>query len=82
MKLKAPIQVVQWLNKDASNQAKVQHSIGGAEQAKNVSKQSKTYALGLNLTTWCPYSTGQFLPKMGIEPIQPNFIPLHYHSAT
>ena len=27
MKLKAAIQVAGWLNKDASNQAKVQHSI-------------------------------------------------------
>ena len=33
MKLKAAIQVAEWLNEDVSNQAKVQHSFSGAEDS-------------------------------------------------
>ena len=36
MMLEATIEVVEWLNRDAGNQAKVQHSITGAEDRQKI----------------------------------------------
>ena len=59
MNLKAAIQVAGWLNKDASNQAKVQHSICGAEdRLKTIQNRVQGMPWGLiSLTNEIEYAT-------------------------
>ena len=57
MKLKDAIQVSEWLNKDAGNQAKVQHSICGTEdRLKTIQNKVQGMLWGF-ISLLCSYTT-------------------------